>query len=253
MKKAAVLAALLTLAGVACHSTQARQDVVDHTDWSYLGMVGDTSKDAALDLADIVTLDFSFGDGLLADAQPTKIFHLGMGWMDAVRVGLRPRAFGVWEQRQAEYGVSIFYYRDISRQAVYGTSTLFAESMSYKGFDMDHQNQTGHWLDISANAHLLLMGAEAGVSPKQTLDFGLSLIKWVVTVIPIRSAFHAIGSDSLWIDIGNDDTNAPWMDAGGNAAGEVYQGETPFYERPRTAADLVPPVPMMPESAPAKK
>jgi hypothetical protein len=149
----------------------------------------------------------------------------------------------MYSQRQAEYGLSVFYWRDINRQAVFGTSTLFDQSMSYKGFDLDHQNETGHWLDIGVHAHLLLIGAEVFVSPKEAVDFVFSVGRWIVTVIPIRSLLHVIGSDVLPLDPSSDNTEAPWREAGGSAAGAVYQGGTPFYERPRTPTTAVPPVP----------
>lgn len=247
MNKVVVAFAAVALSGFACRSTPSHQDVVDNTDWSYPDLVWTASKDAFHDLFDIAFVNTAVGDGLLADAQLTKIAHLGLGWVDGVRAGTRPRALGVWSQRQAEYGLSIFYWRDINRQAVYGTETLFDQSMSYKGFDMDHQSETGHWLDVGANVHLLLVGAEAWVSPKEALDFGGSLIRWVVTVIPIRSALHAIGVDMLGPDVSSDDTDAPHREAGGSAAGAVYQGDTPFFEREHDPATVKPLEPMAPK------
>lgn len=237
MKNAFLAVALVALAGVSCYSTQARKDVVDHADWSYPGMVVDTTKDLFLDLFDIVDLNLGFGDGILVDAQATKVLHAGLGWADAVRVGLRPRAFGLWSQRQAEYGLSIFYWRDINRQAVFGTSTLFDQSMSYVGFDLDHQRETGHWLDIGGNVHALLFGVEAAVSPKEALDFCLTSVKWVFTIVPVRSLLHLCGCDTLGLDLASDDTDSKWMEAGGSPAGAVYQGGTPFFERPHSVTD----------------
>lgn len=243
MKKLFIAAALAALASGACRSTAAYQDVVDHSDWSYPGMVVDTTKDMFLDLFDIVDLNFAVGDGILVDVQPTKVAHVGLGWADAVRVGLRPRAFGMWSQRQAEYGLSIFYWRDINRQAVFGTPTLFDQSMSYKGFDLDHQNESGHWLDVGVNVHALLVGAEAFVSPKEAFDFVFSVGRWVFTIVPVRSLLHVMGADVLPLDPSSDNTEAPWREAGGSGAGAVYQGGTPFFERSRTPATVAPPMP----------
>ena len=246
MKNPLVALAILSLAGVACRSTAAHQEVVDKTDWSYPNLVWNASRDAFHDFFDMAYVNMSIGDGLLIDAQPTKILHAGFGWVDAVRVGTRPRAVGIWSQRQAEYGLSVFYWREINRQAVYGTETLFDQSMSYEGFDMDHQHETGHWLDVEANVHLLLVGAQANISPKEIVDFAASAVRWVFTVVPVRSALHAIGVDELGFvtrDPSSDDTISPVVEAGGSAAGAIYQGETPFYEREYNPLTEKPPAP----------
>jgi hypothetical protein len=243
MKKVLALAALLALAAGGCRSTASRQNVVNHTNWSYGPLLWESTKDMLLDLTDIAYVNIGVGDGLLGEVQLTKLGHLGLGWADTVRAGFRPRAVGVWSQRQAEYGISLFYWRDINRQAVYGTSTLFDQSMSYKGFDLDHQNETGHWLDLGAHVHVLLIGAEANASPKEAVDFVFSAVKWVFTLIPIRSGLHALGSDCIWIDPSSDDTNSLWKEMGGSSAGAVYQGDTPFFERPRDASSTKGPEP----------
>lgn len=201
-------------------------------------MLGTATKDMFLDLFDIAYVNFAVGDGLLAEVQFTKVGHFGAGWADTIRFGTRPRAIGTWSERQAEYGLSLFYWRDINRHASYGTSTLFDQSTSYQGFDLDHQNQTGHWLDVGAHVHALLIGAEGYASPKEALDFVFSATKWVVTLIPIRSGLHSIGCDVLWIDPSSDDSESNWREMGGDAAGAVYQGNTPFFERPRDGGAL---------------
>lgn len=238
MKKVLAFAALLALALGACRSTAPRKNVVDHTDWSYGGMLWDSTKDTFLDLTDIAYVNVGVGDGLLAEVQFTKLGHFGLGWADTVRAGFRPRAIGMWAQRQSEYGISLFYWRDINRQAVYATSTLFDQSMSYKGFDLDHQNQTGHWLDLGVHIHALLIGAEANASPKEAVDFVFSAVNWVITLIPIRTALHELGVDCVGFDLGSDDTNSRLKEMGGSPAGAVYQGDTPFFERPRDAQSV---------------
>ncbi|MFN0207609.1 MAG: hypothetical protein ACKVS6_14985 [Planctomycetota bacterium] len=206
-------------------------------------MLWDSTKDTFLDLTDIAYINVGVGDGLLAEVQLTKLGHFGLGWADTVRAGFRPRAIGVWSQRQAEYGISLFYWRDINRQAVYATSTLFDQSMSYKGFDLDHQSETGHWLDFGVHVHALLIGVEANASPKETLDFAFSLVNWVITLIPIRSGLHELGVDHIGFDVGSDDTNSRLKEMGGSSAGAVYQGETPFFERPRDGTSVKHPDP----------
>jgi hypothetical protein len=254
MKKAAALLASLALLGLtaACRSTVPHQAVVDGTDWSYGSLVWDASKSAFHDLFDIAYVNVGVGDGLLAEIQATKVFHLGLGWADTVRGGIRPRAFGMWSQRQAEYGLSIFYWRDIHRQAVFGTETLFDQSMSYKGFDLDHQNETGHWLDFGGHLHLLLVGAEANASPKEALDFTASLLTWVVTIVPIRSLLHEIGVSEIgwWnrtVDLSSDGAGSSLREKGGSAAGAVYQGDTPFFERERSPITSEPIEPAAPK------
>lgn len=247
MKKVLAFAALLALAVGGCRTTAARQNVVDHTDWSYGGLLWDSTKDMFLDLFDVAYVNVGVGDGVLVDVQATKIGHLGLGWADTARFGLRPRAIGTWSQRQAEYGLSLFYWRDINRQASFGTSTLFDQSMSYKGFDLDHQRETGHWLDLGVHVHVLLIGAEAYASPKEALDWAFSAVKWVITLIPIRSVLHEIGVDCLWIDPASDDTESQMREMGGDAAGAVYQGNTPFFERPRGAGGVEAPAPAIPK------
>ncbi|HKE00543.1 MAG TPA: hypothetical protein VKE69_06005 [Planctomycetota bacterium] len=235
----AVVAAGLVLAAVSCRSTAAHKQFVDETDWSYPTLAWNATRDVFHDLLDIAYVNGGVGDGLLIDVQPTKLLHVGLGWADTVRGGMRPRAFGMWSQRQAEYGLSIFYWRDIHRQAVFGTETLFDQSTSYKGFDLDHQNETGHWMDFSFAFHPFLLGWEASVSPKEALDFTASLLRWVVTIVPIRSGLHAIGVSELgwsprFIDESSDDTDSARREKGGTPAGAVYQGDTPFFEHERT-------------------
>lgn len=245
MKKVLAFAAFVALAAGGCRTTASRQNVVDHTNWSYGSMLGTATKDMLLDLVDIAYVNIGVGDGLLAEVQLTKLGHVGAGWADAVNVGFRPRAVGIWSQRQAEYGLSLFYWRDINRQAVYGTSTLFAQSASYKGFDLDHQHETGHWLDVGVHVHALLLGVEANASPKEAVDFVFSALKWVFTLIPVRSGLHAAGADCLWIDPASDDSDSLWKEMGGDGTGAVYQGQTPFYERPRDGGSLQAPEPMV--------
>lgn len=250
MKKVLALAALaaaLTLGS--CRTTASRQNVVDHTNWSYGHLLGNATKDMLLDLCDIAYVNGGVGDGLLFDVQFTKLAHVGAGWADTVRLGLRPRAIGVWSQRQAEYGLSLFYWRDINRQATFATSTLFDQSTSYRGFDLDHQRETGHWLDFSVHVHALLLGVEASASPKEAIDFVFSTLKFVFTLIPVRSGLHAAGADVLWIDPASDDTDSMWKEMGGDGAGAVYQGDTPFFERPRDGGALKAPEPAMDKKA----
>ncbi|MBL8694020.1 MAG: hypothetical protein JNJ88_07970 [Planctomycetes bacterium] len=243
MKKVvAPLVLLLGCAAGACRSTQAHQNVVDQTSWNYGDLLWTASKDAFHDLFDVAYVNVGLGDGLLLDVQATKVLHGGLGWADTVRWGTRPRSIGAWSQRQAEYGLSLFYWRDINRQAVWGTEFLFDQSMSYKGFDLDHQNETGHWTDLSVHAHVALVGVEADVAPKEVIDFTISFGHWVWTLFGLKSAFHELGLSGPDADLSGDDSRAAWREAGGSAAGAIYQGDTPFYERSRNVSSLAPPV-----------
>ena len=223
--------ALGLLALGACRSSHAYREQVQKPveGWSIGQRLWTPIKDAILDTCDVAGADLSIGQGAWVNAQATKILHAGVGYFDGQRRGLRPRALGVWSETRGEGGMSLFYWRDLHRQPVWGTSTLFADGASYTGFDLDHQNEDGHWTDFELGAHFLFIGAEVSVRPIEVVDAAISWGKVLFLPYYFLNAFWPRPDP----DLKEDDSQAPLRKEGGDAAGYIYQPETPFFERSR--------------------
>jgi hypothetical protein len=162
--------------------------------------------DRFLDLTDIVQLDVGFGDGFLLNAHATKWLQMGAGYRDGVCFGMMPRSFGMWYEDRTEGGLAMapilnMYYKNYTREALWGTTTLFDHDVVYQG--VDHMsNGTAHWSDIGVSFHLFLAGFDFNISPFQIFDFvfGFFGMPFIVPVDPV-----GFGTE---IDTGNDDLRA---------------------------------------------
>jgi len=210
MKKLTVLLSILVLAVTftSCQTNPKFQEYNDQVDEEF-GMAMKVPVyfwDRFLDLTDIVTLNLGIGDGFLFNAHATKWLQLGAGYRDGVCFGVLPRSFGMWYEYRKEGGLALaplfgLYYKNLQREALWGTTTLFDHDVYYKGAD-HMSNDTSHWSDIGVNFHFFLVGVDAGISPYEIVDFvfGWFGMPWLVPVDPV-----GFGTE---VDPGNDDLRA---------------------------------------------
>jgi hypothetical protein len=181
-----------------------RQEV-DSWGWPKIFLI--TCKDLAADAADIVSLEVSFGAGILVDVQPTKILEVGVGYADVGKVGWRDRAAGYYHEIRKEGGLSGVYYRHMDLEPVYGTSDLFHKrARTMRDFALRH-NSDRHWADIGGQVHLAVMGGSAYVSPKQAVDFVVAVVSFPYNAL-IRPVGNLFGFRPPEIDPADDDTVA---------------------------------------------
>ncbi len=201
----AVASLAVVLAVTGCKSSPSYKSYSDETEeWSWGRNVGAMLKDVGLDFVDIVQLDVGAGEGLLANVRPTKLAQIGVGYVDALKLGWNQRSLGYWRDCRTEGGVSVFYYTDADFEPVYGTRTLFDRGYKIEDWTILH-NEDHHWLDLGASLHLLFLGADANLSPKEALDFVLGLLNVPFTLVPIPDL---LGIRWERIDLSNDDTRA---------------------------------------------
>jgi len=163
--------------------------------------------DRFLDLTDVVQLNLGFGDGFLFNIHATKLFQMGLGYRDGVCVGLMPRSFGMWHEDRVEGGVAFpiffgdLYYKNLQREALFGTPTLFDHDVCFTGAD-HRSNDSHHWSDLGFSLHLFVLGLDAELSPVQVFDFvfGFFGMPYLIPVDPI-----GFGTE---LDIANDDMRA---------------------------------------------
>ncbi|MBI1849356.1 MAG: hypothetical protein HYR85_03325 [Planctomycetes bacterium] len=198
---AASLAVLFAVTG--CQSAPSYKAYTDETDsWGFGRKVATLLKDEALDLTDIVQIDLSAGEGLLANVRATKLAQIGAGHLNGVKGGWNQRSLGVWKERRTEGGVSVLYYTDADLEPVHGTKTLWERGYQIDDWTILH-NEDHHWLDVGASLHVLFLGADVNVSPKEAVDFVVGLVN--IPLLPISEMF-GFHCDS--IDVADDDTAA---------------------------------------------
>jgi len=123
-----------------------------------------------MDLLDTFSCRISAGPGIRAHARVTKLVQVGVGYMgpaegrtmghtfSVYKLGYLKREGGLWKERTAELGISLFYYYQTQGEPLGGNKTTFGP-------------EDRHFWDIGAAGHLLLLGGEAEVRPDEILDF----------------------------------------------------------------------------------
>lgn len=199
-------------------------------DWSYTDRLYVATKDVVWDLLDIVSIDTSWGDGLIANAHFTRLANAGFGWFDGMRVGWNQRASGTWAERGYEYGVGPFYWKNKTVEPVYGNRVLFERDFEYTGFEIDRNNIDGETLDIGARVHLAYVGVSADVSPKEILDFAVSVGGFAYTLVlwPFSAIYDL---DPPEIDLSDDNELSRIRKDLGTLSGQIYQPTSPWLER----------------------
>lgn len=209
MRKLSILLSILMFAAIlGCQSNPKFTNYNDQVD-EEMGAVQKIPVyvwDRFLDLTDIIRLNLGFGDGFLLNAHATKWLQLGGGYRDGMCFGIMPRSFGMWHEDRSEGGIVLapilnYYFKNYTREALWGTTTLFDHDVSYKGMDYMN-NKTRHWSDIGLDLHFFLFGIDASISPYEIFDFvfGIFGAPWIAPVDPV-----GVGTE---IDVANDDLRA---------------------------------------------
>lgn len=159
--------------------------------------------DRWLDLTDIVKADVAFGQGFGVNAHATEILQAGIGTWDGTSVGLRARSFGMWEEEKTHRGLGPWYWVDVERTPLWGTSHIAEHEYKYTGWDI--MEQTGDkaidhdWTEIGASAQFLAIGAHVAASPLEAIDF-------LAGLIPVGLVYNMFGANKPIFDISKDDT-----------------------------------------------
>lgn len=135
----------------------------------------DFLKKRFMDLLDTFSCRITAGPGLRAHARVTQLVQAGVGYMGPAegktmghtfpvyKFGFLKREGGLWQERTAEIGISLFYY--------YRTDgTYLAGNKRHWG-----PEDRGFW-DIGLAVHYLLIGGEAEIRPDEIIDFVAGLL-----------------------------------------------------------------------------
>jgi hypothetical protein len=122
------------------------------------------------DLLDMFSLRLAAGPGIQGHAQVTQLVQAGAGYLgpaegrtlghtfSVYKLGFFKREGGLWKERAAELGISLFYYYQIEAEYIAGNK--YAWSPTDRGF----------W-DLGASLHLLLLGVAGEIRPDEIWDF----------------------------------------------------------------------------------
>ena len=209
MKNAKFVAlALLLVLAVGCASSVAKSEVDrEYTSrYNYGQRLGLWFVDRFNDIFDTVQVDLMFGASPtwpLINARVTKFVQLGMGWFDGTRVGLRPRAFGVWTERRKEYGFGPMYWIELERDPFSGLPAMFDHSYEYTGWDIlekpSWKEGNGGVLDVGATVFVVVIGLHANVATFETLECAIQLV-------PIELVLYLFNYPQPIFDFMKDDT-----------------------------------------------
>jgi len=206
------LLGILALTG--CMSAPKYGDYRQEVDsWGYGKKVGIAFRDAGLDLLDIVSLEGGTGEGFLVNARLTKIAQAGAGYFDGLKCGNKGRCRGFWREKVAEGGLSVFYYKKIMTDPMWGASYskekgfFNHERYNYDDWTLLH-NDDEHWGDVGVDIYALFGGVGFNFSPKETVDFVGSLINIPAAIIidPIWEGL--LGLKRADVDFADDDWRA---------------------------------------------
>ncbi|MHC4941684.1 MAG: hypothetical protein ACYTG7_01550 [Planctomycetota bacterium] len=127
-------------------------------------------KKRFMDLLDTFSFRITAGPGIRGHARVTQLIQAGVGYMgpaegrtmghtfSVYKLGYLKREGGLWKERTAELGISLFYYYQTEGEYLGGNKTAW-------GYE-----DRGFW-DIGMAGHWLLVGAEAEVRPDEIIDF----------------------------------------------------------------------------------
>jgi len=155
-----------------------------------------------VDLVDVVELNVGIGPGVKAGAE-LGLVRVGLGLVEARRIGLDGRQLGSWQERNVAYGILpvslLFAPFELARGAgetwealaVWGfeAGSLGAERTEREEFATTtvlyhdarmvgpwHDRLPGDLCSLGAEVHLLVIGARARLKPAQLLDFLIGLV-----------------------------------------------------------------------------
>ncbi len=147
----------------------------------------------AFDLMDILEINVSAGVGLLATVavEPIKV---GYGYYQASKAGMMGRAAGTWDECRKEVFVGLHHLNAWHKRPCRGNGFLFTPEALHRrhwqrdpndttrlrfyeewGWTTRYEDIENHWLDVSAEVHLLFVGLNVCLSPQELFDFLLGL------------------------------------------------------------------------------
>ena len=204
-----VFVGLVMLAG-GCASVPSSPEWASYNEevksYSFLKWTGITLQDVLLDVIDIVSIDAGYGEGFMAEVQPTKLIQAGLGYHQAWKAGWHNRAAGFYTEERSEGGFGPIYYRRYSRTPIWGSKALFEGKNQMADFTIRH-NENRHWADVGGRFHLLISGFGVYVSPKEATDAagGIVMLPYNLVARPIMRYFNKLPAD---VDFSDDDTLA---------------------------------------------
>lgn len=168
-----------------------------------LGWTGVWLGDRWADLLDVFSLNLSFGQGIGVNLHATEFLEAGLNWWEGTSLGMRGRAWGVWDSDEWDRGLGPFYWVELERTPTAGTRNLFNHEYKYVGWDFQENslNKAAHedWSHVGGALHVLFIGAEAGVSLLEAADF---IAGW----LPLGPILGWCGMEQPVWDISRDDT-----------------------------------------------
>jgi hypothetical protein len=207
-KLLAIALALLILTGCVSNVVKSEVDREFQSRYDYGERIGVWFVDRFNDLFDVVQVDLSIGAGLgygaLLNAHVTDFGQVGAGWFEGTKVGLKERAFGVWEEKRTEYGLGPFYHYEVARTPVFGTTRAFDHAYDYTGWsimeDPAWKEDETHWSDVGAAAHFLVLGAEVNVGVFEAFDFvfGFEPISFILRFFDYHHPYTDFQGDDTW-------------------------------------------------------
>jgi hypothetical protein len=205
-KFVAVALLLVLLVGCASSVTKSEVDREYMARYNYGQRVGLWFVDRFNDIFDTFQVDLMFGatpTWPLINARVTKFLQLGMGWFDGTRIGLRPRAFGVWQEQRQEYGFGPIYWISIKREPISGLPAMFDHSYEYTGWDImekpNWKEGNGGVLDVGATVFIVVIGAHANIATFETLEC-------IIQFIPVDLILFICNYPQPVLDFMKDDT-----------------------------------------------
>jgi hypothetical protein len=150
-------------------------------------------KDRALDAVDPFRANVSVGPGLHGNVNATRFVALGAGRCRATRVGIRRGQWGAWNETRWDLNLLVPVLGDTRiHKAYFGQidpSTNRDTLGVMEAFPPAVGDRTRGAFEVSANLHVIYLGAEAGLDLGELADFVLG---W------------------LGVDIANDDERDPF-------------------------------------------
>ena len=145
----------------------------------FSGCKGPNLQDRMDDGAEILRLNLGVGPGLLANVQATRLLALGAGTYEARRFGFRNGHGWVWDERRYDTNlvIPIWGWEDVDSVLYGGMPVTQVRGDAYPSdLPWTIQDKSRGWLELSANAHLLFIGVDAGVDAGEFVDW---LVGWV--------------------------------------------------------------------------
>lgn len=161
-------------------------------------------KDRWFDFLDVWKWDVSAGRGFGVNAHLTEFAQAGVNWWDGQSWGMRGRAWGQWETSEEDRGLGPFYWVETERKPLWGTQNLWSHEYKYTGWDLQEESgdkATQDWSEIGGKFRLFAVGASAGASPVEAVDF-------LAGLFPVGLVANLAGYHHPLFDLMDDDTHA---------------------------------------------